>query len=154
MITAQNKLIEDFLADVIDGEECNSISLITSQDSSNLVKFLSKKKLDQLYIQPSVDNNLNIQSDLYAVLDDAKFNISDIGIIKNLLSQKIIVYKSNKNKSIDNSDLLKLGFQKEFENKKLGLCIFAYNLKTYNNKRDWNNPKGWANPENFDKFRW
>ena len=110
MITAQNKLIEDFLADVVDGEECNSISLITSQDSSNLVKFLSKKKLDQLYIQPFVDNNLSIQSDLYAVLDDAKFNISDIGIVKNLLSQKIIVFISNKNKSIDKSNLLKLGF--------------------------------------------
>jgi hypothetical protein len=88
------------------------------------------------------------------VLNDVNLPVSDLGIIKNLLSQKIIVIKSESKEAIDNSELLKLGFNKEFEDKKDGLSFFAYNLKTYNNKRDWNNPKGWANPENFDKFRW
>ena len=152
MISAQNKIIHSFLSDVIEDETCKSISLISSADSSELVKFLEKKNLDQLFILPQIDNNLNIQSDLYVVCEDVEFNVSDIGIIKNLLSQKIIIFKSHKDKFINDSDLLKLGFQKEFESK--DLIFFAYNLKTYNNKREWNNSKGWANPENFDKFRW
>ena len=152
MISAQNKIIQSFLSDVIEDETCKSISLISATDLSELVKFLEKKNLDQLFILPQIDNNLNIQSDLYVVCEDVEFNVSDIGIIKNLLSQKIIIFKSHKDKFITDSDLLKLGFQKEFENK--DLIFFAYNLKTYNNKRDWNNSKGWANPENFNKFRW
>ena len=152
MISAQNKIIHSFLSDVIEDETCKSISLISSADSSELVKFLEKKNLEQLFILPQIDNNLNIQSDLYVVCKDVEFSVSDIGIIKNLLSQKIIIFKSHKDKFINDSDLLKLGFQKEFENK--DLIFFAYNLKTYNNKREWNNSKGWANPENFDKFRW
>lgn len=152
MISAQNKIIHSFLSDVIEDETCKSISLISSADSSELVKFLEKKNLEQLFILPQIDNNLNIQSDLYVVCKDVEFSVSDIGIIKNLLSQKIIIFKSHKYKFINDSDLLKLGFQKEFESK--DLIFFAYNLKTYNNKREWNNSKGWANPENFDKFRW
>ena len=152
MISAQNKIIHSFLSDVIEDETCRSVSLISSADSSELVKFLEKKNLEQLFILPQIDNNLNIQSDLYVVCKDVEFSVSDIGIIKNLLSQKIIIFKSHKDKFINDSDLLKLGFQKEFENK--DLIFFAYNLKTYNNKREWNNSKGWANPENFDKFRW
>ncbi|MDC0873107.1 DUF6231 family protein [Gammaproteobacteria bacterium] len=152
MISAQNKIIQSFLSDVIEDETCKSMSLISSADSSELVKFLEKKNLEQLFILPQIDNNLNIQSDLYVVCKDVEFSVSDIGIIKNLLSQKIIIFKSHKDKFINDSDLLKLGFQKEFENK--DLIFFAYNLKTYNNKREWNNSKGWANPENFDKFRW
>ena len=152
MISAQNKIIQSFLSDVIEDETCKSMSLISSADSSELVKFIEKKNLEQLFILPQIDNNLNIQSDLYVVCKDVEFSVSDIGIIKNLLSQKIIIFKSHKDKFINDSDLLKLGFQKEFENK--DLIFFAYNLKTYNNKREWNNSKGWANPENFDKFRW
>ena len=152
MISAQNKIIQSFLSDVIEDETCKSMSLISSADSSELVKFLEKKNLEQLFILPQIDNNLNIQSDLYVVCKDVEFSVSDIGIIKNLLSQKIIIFKSYKYKFINDSDLLKLGFQKEFESK--DLIFFAYNLKTYNNKREWNNSKGWANPENFDKFRW
>jgi hypothetical protein len=152
VISAQNKIIHSFLSDVIEDETCKSMSLISSADSSELVKFLEKKNLEQLFILPQIDNNLNIQSDLYVVCKDVEFSVSDIGIIKNLLSQKIIIFKSHKYKFINDSDLLKLGFQKEFESK--NLIFFAYNLKTYNNKREWNNSKGWANPENFDKFRW
>ena len=152
MTSAQNKIIQSFLSDVIEDETCKSMSLVSSADSSELVKFLEKKNLEQLFILPQIDNNLNIQSDLYVVCKDVEFSVSDIGIIKNLLSQKIIIFRSHKDKFINDSDLLKLGFQKEFENK--DLIFFAYNLKTYNNKREWNNSKGWANPENFDKFRW
>ena len=47
MISAQNKIIQSFLSDVIEDETCKSISLISATDSSELVKFLEKKNLDQ-----------------------------------------------------------------------------------------------------------
>ena len=62
MISAQNKIIHSFLSDVIEDETCKTISLISSADSSELVKFLEKKNLEQLFILPQIDNNLNIQS--------------------------------------------------------------------------------------------
>ena len=63
MISAQNKIIQSFLSDVIEDETCKSMSLISSADSSELVKFLEKKNLEQLFILPQIDNNLNIQKE-------------------------------------------------------------------------------------------
>ena len=92
--------------------------------------------------------------DIFFLLDDIKVSETDLGIIKNLLSQKIVIFTDfGDDKKID-SMMLKLGFQTELRDKNNMLKCFSYNLKTYNNKRAWNNPKGWANPENFDKFRW
>ena len=88
------------------------------------------------------------------MLDDINLSETDIGKIKNLLSQKIVVFTDfNNDKQIDEK-MLKLGLQTELKDKSNKLKCFSYNLKNYNNKRSWNNPKGWANPENFDKFRW
>ena len=78
---------------------------------------------------------------------------SQIGTIKNLLSQKIIIFSRPKD-GIKESNMIKLGFQVELEDSSNKLLCFSYNLKTYNNKRSWNNSEGWANPENFDKYRW
>ena len=41
--------------------------------------------------------------------------------IKNLLSQKIIVFQSKNNSNLNTEDLIKLGLQKEFESKKIKL---------------------------------
>ena len=79
---------------------------------------------------------------------------SNIGIIKNLLSQKIAIFTTFEDDKTTNETMLKLGFQTELFDKNNNVKCFSYNLKTYNNKRTWNNPDGWANPENFDKFRW
>jgi len=107
-----------------------------------------------LSVTPLIDDKVNTNCDLYIALDDIENSESDIGIIKNLLSQKIVIFTNfNKDKRTDEM-MLKLGFQTELLDKSNKLKCFSYNLKTYNNKRSWNNPKGWANPENFDKFRW
>ena len=77
-----------------------------------------------------------------------------MGIIKNLLSQKIVIFNDFKNDIKIDEMMIKLGFQTELRDQNNKLKCYSYNLKTYNNKRTWNNSKGWANPENFDKFRW
>ena len=41
----QEKLIQNFLSDVVEGENCNKVSLITSIDASKLVNYLNKKVL-------------------------------------------------------------------------------------------------------------
>ena len=86
-------------------------------------------------------------------MDDIDLSQSQIGTIKNLLSQKIIIFTRPKD-GIKESNMIKLGFQVELEDSSNKLLCFSYNLKTYNNKRSWNNSEGWANPENFDKYRW
>ena len=92
--------------------------------------------------------------DIFIVLDDVVLSESDIGTIKNLLSQKIVIFTSFKKDKNNDDVMLRLGFQTELRDSKNKLKCFSYNLKTYNNKRSWNNAEGWANPENFDKFRW
>ena len=74
---------------------------------------------------------------------------TQIGFIKNALSQKILIIQKNTN---DDQNFAELGFTHDTEI--TAANIYSYNLKTYNNKRGWNNSEGWANPENFDKFRW
>ncbi len=32
--------------------------------------------------------------------------------------------------------------------------IYAYDIDTYNRKREWNSPDDWANPQNFHRWRW
>jgi hypothetical protein len=88
------------------------------------------------------------------VFDDIKTTEADIGIIKNLLSQKIVMFTDFKDDKKIDETMLRLGLQNELRDKTNKLKCFSYNLKTYNNKRSWNNSKGWANPENFNKFRW
>ncbi len=88
-------------------------------------------------------------AEIYFIFPDVNFTFEEIGLVKNALTQKLIIFSFEKNIE---EDLLKLGLIKEFTDQ--DLCCHSYNLKTYNIKRDWNNPKGWANPENFDKYRW
>ena len=150
----KEKILFSFISNIIDDEKPNSIKILTSQNISKLIKRIKKTKTKNLSISPKI-NNVNTENcDLYLVLDDIKTTEADIGIIKNLYSQKIVVFSDfNEDKKIDEM-MLKLGLQTELRDKTNKLKCFSYNLKTYNNKRSWNNSKGWANPENFDKFRW
>lgn len=150
----KEKILFSFISNIIDDEKPNSIKILTSQDISKLIKRIEKTSTKNLYISPKINNVNNENFDLYIVLDDIKTTEADIGIIKNLFSQKIVVFSNfNEDKEIDDT-MLKLGLQTELRDKTNKLKCFSYNLKTYNNKRSWNNSKGWANPENFDKFRW
>ena len=141
-----SKLIKYIQSIVID-EKLSEIAIITSANISKLVDNLSGN-----FSSLNVYNKINDfcgTAEIYFIFPDIKFTFEEIGLIKNALSQKLIIFSSERNV---NEDLLKLGLVKEFSEK--DLCCHSYNLKTYNIKRDWNNSKGWANPENFEKYRW
>ena len=140
-----------FLIDKINDEDVSSINIITSRNVLPLIEKIEALNIKTINIYPSVNQDLIEPSDIFLVFDDIDLLDSDIGIIKNILSQKIILFSNN----IDlDESIRKLGFDKEFFDTKRELKCFSYNLKTYNNKRTWNNAEGWANPENFNKYRW
>jgi len=153
-MTKKEKIIYSFISNIIDDENPENIHLLTSTDVSNLMKRIEKTNSKAISISPEFIDHSNEVYDLYVVLDDVHVDEANIGRVKNLLSQKIVIFNDfNNDKDID-TQMLKLGLQTEFRDKTNNLKCFSYNLKNYNNKRTWNNSKGWANPENFDKFRW
>ncbi|MDA8998910.1 DUF6231 family protein [Gammaproteobacteria bacterium] len=150
----ENKFIFKFIYGVLIDELCESAQLITNQDLSRLAKSLENTHVKNINISPSLVDIPQSDDDIFIVLDDVNLSPTDIGKIKNLLSQKILICTKSE-KSIETQEMMtKLGFQLEFNNTLEEKMCFSYNLKTYNNKRSWNNSEGWANPENFDKFRW
>ena len=141
-----SKLIKYIQSIVID-ERLSDIAIITSVNISKLVENISGN-----FHSLNVYNKINDfcgSAEIYFIFPDVNFTFEEIGLVKNALTQKLIIFSFEKNIE---EDLLKLGLIKEFTDQ--DLCCHSYNLKTYNIKRDWNNPKGWANPENFDKYRW
>ena len=151
---SKDKTLYSFLLNILVDENCASAQLITSQDVSSLLKRIEKINLKSINIDPEISDVSDCNDDIFVVLDDVVLSESDIGTIKNLLSQKIVIFTNfKKDKNIDDV-MLRLGLQTELRDSKNKLKCFSYNLKTYNNKRSWNNAEGWANPENFDKFRW
>ena len=150
----KEKILSSFIINIIEDEKPSSLHILSEKDLSKLLKRIEKTKIKSLNISPQIDKKSDENFDLYIILDDIKFSEADIGTVKNLLSQKIVVFTDLKNDKNTDEIMLKLGFNKELRDKTIKLKCFSYNLKTYNNKRTWNNPTGWANPENFDKFRW
>ena len=148
----KGNILNNFILNTLKEENSLNIQFITNQDISKLVKLIESTSVEQLNISPSVQD-IKETSDLFIVLDDIELKESEIGIIKNLLSQKIVIFSIPRD-GVKESNMIKLGFQVELEDSKNKILCFSYNLKTYNNKRSWNNAEGWANPENFNKFRW
>ena len=144
--------LNDFLLEVIQNEEVSSVLAITKKDLSSLSK-LCEESLKSLSIMnlAHLDSGNAESSDLCIIFDDMPISKTQIGIIKNVLSQKIIIFKAKKDDG-DHQNFLELGFTHDVDI--THTRVYSYNLKTYNNKRGWNNPEGWANPENFEKFRW
>ena len=147
-----NSGLNDFLVGVIHNEAASSVLAITKKDLSafaelceNSLKKLSIMSLDHL------DSNIAEPNDLCIIFDDMPISKTQVGLIKNMLAQKVLIIKKNKDDN-DHQKFLELGFTQDIEITQAR--IYSYNLKTYNNKRGWNNPEGWANPENFEKFRW
>ena len=141
-----SKLIKYIQSIVID-ERLSDIAIITSVNISKLVENISGN-FDSLNVYNKI-NDFCGSAEIYFIFPDVNLTFEEIGLVKNALTQKLIMFSFEKNIE---EDLLKLGLIKEFTDQ--DLCCHSYNLKTYNIKRDWNNPKGWANPENFDKYRW
>ncbi|MDB4856545.1 DUF6231 family protein [Gammaproteobacteria bacterium] len=148
----KGNILNNFILNTLKEENSLNIQFITNQDISKLVKLIESTSVEQLNISPSVQD-IKETSDLFIVLEDIELKESEIGIIKNLLSQKIVIFSIPRD-GVKESNMIKLGFQVELEDSKNKILCFSYNLKTYNNKRSWNNAEGWANPENFDKYRW
>ena len=148
----KGNILNNFILNTLKEENSLNIQFITNQDISKLVKLIESTFVEQLNISPSVQD-IKETSDLFIVLEDIELKESEIGIIKNLLSQKIVIFSIPRD-GVKESNMIKLGFQVELEDSKNKILCFSYNLKTYNNKRSWNNAEGWANPENFDKYRW
>lgn len=153
-MTKKDKILHSYIINILADEKPNDVEILTKQDISKLVKRIEKTNIKTLTITPKINEVSLHNCDLYIVLDDILASETDIGIIKNLLSQKIVIFTDFKQSKKIDEIMLKLGFQTELRNKINNLKCYSYNLKTYNNKRTWNNSKGWANPENFDKFRW
>ena len=153
-MTKKDKILHSYITNILDDEKPNDVDILTKKDISKLVKRIEKTNIKTLTITPKINEVSLNNCDLYVVLDDILASETDIGIIKNLLSQKIVIFTDFKQSKKIDEIMLKLGFQTELRNKINNLKCYSYNLKTYNNKRTWNNSKGWANPENFDKFRW
>ena len=150
----KDKIQNNFLLDILKNESCLSAQFVTSKDVSKLIKKIEKAGLNSINIAPNIKEIVECTDDIFIVLEDAPLSESDVGTIKNLLSQKIIIFTPfDDSKNVEGS-MTRLGFVLEINDSKNDLKCFSYNLKTYNNKRSWNNAEGWANPENFDKFRW
>ena len=150
----KDKIQNNFLLDILKNENCLSAQFVTSKDVSKLIKKIEEADLNSINIAPNIEEMVECTDDIFIVLEDVPLSESDVGTIKNLLSQKIIIFTPfDDGRNIDSS-MNRLGFVLEINDAKNNLKCFSYNLKTYNNKRSWNNAEGWANPENFDKFRW
>ena len=150
----REKILQSYIYNIVDDEKSEKITIITKEDLSRFIKRLEKTSIENINVEPSVNKDSFNNCDIFFLLDDIRVSETDLGIIKNLLSQKIVIFTDFGNDKKIDSMMLKLGFQTELRDQNNMLKCFSYNLKTYNNKRAWNNPKGWANPENFDKFRW
>tara|TARA_B100000925_G_scaffold8783_1_gene6245 strand:- start:687 stop:1130 length:444 start_codon:yes stop_codon:yes gene_type:complete len=142
--------LNNLFLEIINREEIKTVLAITQKDLSSFAE-ICEDSLHSLSIinLEHLDNNAVEPNDLCIVFDDIPISKTQIGLIKNTLSQKILVIQKNKNNV---QKFIELGFT--YSADITAAKIYSYNLKTYNNKRGWNNSEGWANPENFEKYRW
>ena len=142
--------LNNFLHEIINREEIKTVLAITQKDLSSLAE-ICEDRLDSLSILnlEHLDNNAAEPNDLCIIFDDMPISKTQIGLIKNVLAQKILIIQ--KNTTLD-QNFIELGFTHNADI--TAAKIYSYNLKTYNSKRGWNNAEGWANPENFEKYRW
>ena len=125
---SKDKTLYSFLLNILVDENCASAQLITSQDVSSLLKRIEKINLKSINIDPEIIDVNDCNDDIFIVLDDVVLSESDIGTIKNLLSQKIVIFTNfKKDKNIDDV-MLRLGFQTELRDSKNKLKCFSYNL--------------------------
>ena len=144
--------LNDFLLEIIHSEKVASVLAITTRDLSSFASVCedSLKSLSIINLT-HLDSNNAESCDLCVIFDDMPISKTQVGIVKNILAQKMLIFKTTKDDT-QHQSFLELGFTHDIEITQAR--VYSYNLKTYNNKRGWNNPEGWANPENFEKFRW
>ena len=128
---SKDKTLYSYLLNILVDENCASAQLITSQDVSSLLKRIEKINLKSINIDPEISDVSDCNDDIFIVLDDVVLSESDIGTIKNLLSQKIVIFTNFKKDKYIDDVMLRLGFQTELRDSKNKLKCFSYNLKTY-----------------------
>ena len=131
-MTKKEKILSSFIINIIEDEKPSSLHMLSEKNLSQLLKRIEKTKIKSLNITPKIYDKSDENFDLYIILDDIKFSEADIGTVKNLLSQKIVVFTDLKNDKNTDEIMLKLGFNKELRDKTNKLKCFSYNLKTYN----------------------
>ena len=91
-MTKKDKILHSYISNILDDEKPKDIEILTKKDISRLLKRIDKSDTKTLTISPKI-NQVSVQNcDLYIVLDDIHTTETDIGIIKNLLSQKIVIF--------------------------------------------------------------
>ena len=101
-MTKKEKIVYSFISNIIDDENSENIVLLTTNDISKLLHRLERTDVHSIFTSPKFNENINDIYDLYIVLDDISLSETDIGKIKNLLSQKIVVFTDfNNDKEID-----------------------------------------------------
>ena len=118
----KGNILNNFILNTLKEENSLNIQFITNQDISKLVKLIESTSVEQLNISPSVQD-IKETSDLFIVLEDIELKESEIGIIKNLLSQKIVIFSIPRD-GVKESNMIKLGFQVELEDSKNKILCF------------------------------
>ena len=113
-MTKKEKILSSFIINIIEDEKPSSLHMLSEKDLSQLLKRIEKTKIKSLNISPQIDKKSDENFDLYIILDDIKFSEADIGTVKNLLSQKIVVFTDLKNDKNTDEIMLKLGFNKRY----------------------------------------
>ena len=105
--------LNDFLLEVIHNEKVTSVLAITTKDLSSFAK-LSEDSLKSLSIinLTHLDSNKVESCDLCIIFDDIPISKTQIGIVKNILAQKILILKSKKDDK-EHQNFLELGFTQD-----------------------------------------
>ena len=107
--------LNDFLLEVIHNEKVTSVLAITTKDLSSFAK-LSEDSLKSLSIinLTHLDSNKVESCNLCIIFDDIPISKTQIGIVKNILAQKILILKSKKDDE-EHQNFLELGFTQDVE---------------------------------------
>ena len=96
-MTKKEKILFSYIANIIEDERPTDVFIETSQDISKLLKRIEKLNIETLTIAPNIENIPSESFDLFIVLDDVKVTEANIGTIKNLISQKIVIFTDFEN---------------------------------------------------------
>ena len=107
-----SKFIKYIQSIVID-EKLSEIAIITGANISKLVDNISGN-FNSLNVYNKI-NDFCGSAEIYFIFPDVNFTFEEIGLVKNALSQKLIIFSFEN----INEDLLKLGLVKEFSEKDL-----------------------------------
>ena len=90
----KEKILQSYIYNIVDDEQAEKITIITKEDLSRFIKRLEKTSIENINVKPSVNKDSFNNCDIFFLLDDIKVSETDLGIIKNLLSQKIVIFGS------------------------------------------------------------